>query len=136
MQNIGKNIRKIRTAKGITQEQLAEQMNLTRQAISSWETGKTEPDSEAMKKMAEIFGCTLDDIIYGEKQNSTSEIGIRKTEVTSEEVGKTVKNGITFGAALAMVISYTNWHSIGWAILHGLMSWVYVIYYAAKYGWN
>ena len=50
-----------------------------------------------------------------------------------EIVEKTVKTGITFGSALAMVISYTNWHSVGWAILHGLMSWAYVIYYVLRY---
>ena len=47
-------------------------------------------------------------------------------------ISKTVKSGITFGSALAMVISYGNWHSVGWAIIHGLMSWVYVIYYLIK----
>lgn len=39
-------------------------------------------------------------------------------------VEKTVKSGITFGSALAMVISYTTWKSVGWAIFHGLLSWV------------
>ena len=48
-------------------------------------------------------------------------------------VKKTVKKGVTFGSALAMVISYTNWHSVGWAILHGLMSRVYVVYYVLRY---
>lgn len=51
----------------------------------------------------------------------------------STAVKKTVKSGITFGSALAMVISYTTWRSIGWAIIHGLFSWVYVIYFALKY---
>ena len=46
---------------------------------------------------------------------------------------QSVKSGITFGSALAMVISYTKWQSVGWAIFHGLMSWVYVIYYVIKY---
>ena len=46
---------------------------------------------------------------------------------------KAVKTGITFGSAPAMVISYTTWHSVGWAILHGLMSWVYVIYFVLRY---
>jgi hypothetical protein len=41
--------------------------------------------------------------------------------------------GIGFGTALAMVISYSSWHSIGWAILHGIFSWGYVIYYAIRY---
>lgn len=48
-------------------------------------------------------------------------------------ITKTVQSGISFGSALAMVISYTTWKSIGWAIFHGLCSWVYVIYYILKY---
>ena len=48
-------------------------------------------------------------------------------------VQKTVKSGITFGCALAMVISYTTWKSVGWAIFHGLLSWVYVIYFVLRY---
>ncbi len=48
-------------------------------------------------------------------------------------VKKTVKSGISFGSALAMVISYTAWQSVGWAIFHGLLSWVYVLYYVIRY---
>ena len=47
--------------------------------------------------------------------------------------GSAAKAGISFGSALAMVISYTTWHSEGWAIFHGLLSWVYVIYFILKY---
>ena len=50
----------------------------------------------------------------------------------NESLKRTVKSGVTFGSALAMVISYANWHSVGWAIIHGLMSWGYVIYYVIK----
>lgn len=41
-----------------------------------------------------------------------------------------MNEGIGFGAALAMVISYTVNKSILWAILHGLFGWLYVIYFA------
>ena len=41
--------------------------------------------------------------------------------------------GITFGSCLAIVISYTHWNSVLWAIIHGLLSWVYVIYHCIKY---
>lgn len=40
------------------------------------------------------------------------------------------KSGISFGTALAIVISWTTHKSILWAIIHGLLSWLYVIYYA------
>lgn len=55
------------------------------------------------------------------------------SESKTTYVNKTVKAGITFGSALAMVISYTTWKSVGWAIFHGLLSWVYVIYFLIKY---
>ena len=42
-------------------------------------------------------------------------------------------SGIGFGCALAIAISWTTNHSIGWAILHGIFSWGYVIYYAISY---
>jgi hypothetical protein len=40
-----------------------------------------------------------------------------------------VKSGITFGTALAMAISFNVNRSVLWAILHGLCSWLYVVYY-------
>ncbi|MEG2930312.1 MAG: hypothetical protein RR825_00870 [Ruthenibacterium sp.] len=54
-------------------------------------------------------------------------------EQKNSTVVKTVKAGISFGTCLAMVISYTAWKSIGWAIVHGLFSWVYVVYYMICY---
>ena len=59
------------------------------------------------------------------------------TEITTGRnqtiVKNTVKTGISFGSALAMVISYGAWHSIGWAIVHGVLGWLYVLYYIIKY---
>ena len=44
-----------------------------------------------------------------------------------------VRTGISFGSALAIVISWTANESIIWAIIHGLLSWLYVIYYVIRY---
>ena len=43
------------------------------------------------------------------------------------------RSGITFGSALAIAISWSLNKSILWAIFHGLLSWIYVVYYAVKY---
>jgi len=40
------------------------------------------------------------------------------------------KYGVGFGSALAIAISYTTNHSILWAIIHGILGWLYVIYFA------
>jgi len=62
----------------------------------------------------------------------------------NKAIKSTVKSGISFGTCLAMIISYTGtclamiisytaWKSIPWAIFHGLLSWIYVIYYWFTY---
>lgn len=43
--------------------------------------------------------------------------------------GTVVKSGVGFGSALAMVISYTAHKSVLWAIIHGVFSWFYVLYF-------
>lgn len=40
------------------------------------------------------------------------------------------RSGITFGSALAIAMSWSTNHSILWAIIHGVLGWIYVIYYA------
>ena len=44
------------------------------------------------------------------------------------------KYGSSFGSALAIAISYTNHHSLLWAIIHGIFSWLYVVCFALVYG--
>jgi len=47
--------------------------------------------------------------------------------------GQVVTSGITFGTAMAIAISYSANHSIFWAIIHGILGWIYVVYYAIVY---
>jgi hypothetical protein len=47
---------------------------------------------------------------------------------------ESAKYGASFGSALAMAISYNTNHSILWAIVHGIFSWIYVAYFALFYG--
>lgn len=125
MSKVGNNIQKFRKAKNMTQDQLAEELNVTRQAVSNWETNKTQPDIETLEKLAEVLEVSIEELIYGEPK--------KPVQIVMESGSKASKAGISFGAALAIVISYTKWHSIGWAIVHGALSWIYVIYYMLKY---
>jgi hypothetical protein len=43
------------------------------------------------------------------------------------------RQGISFGSALAMVLSFSANKSVLWAILHGILSWLYVIYFVLRY---
>ena len=125
---VGKNIKFFREKKNITQSELADKLCVTRQAVSNWENGKTEPDIEMLNKIASVLEMSIEELIYGFK---------RETKIiNTKNVTENITKGVSFGAVLAMVISYVKWQSIGWAVLHGLLNWVYVIYYVIKDGWS
>ena len=90
------------------------------------------PEHEKMGKGVTLSEEELEKLKELIEPNNQVEIYDMAKE-NSKTVKETVKTGVSFGSALAMVISYVNWHSIGWAILHGLMGWVYVIYYIIRY---
>lgn len=61
--NFGQKLKEIRKAQGLSQEQLADKIGVSRQAITKWETGKGLPDMENMMILAEIFKTTLDELV-------------------------------------------------------------------------
>ena len=71
MSRIGKNIKKARAEKGYTQEQLAQKLNVTRNTISNYETGHSNPDIEMLQMLAEALETDPNTLIYGEKKNQS-----------------------------------------------------------------
>ena len=65
MRDIGKNIRQLRTAKNMTQDELAEKLFVTRQTVSNYETGKSRPDVEMLVKISDILETDIHQVIYG-----------------------------------------------------------------------
>lgn len=68
MNNIGKNIRNARQEKGFTQEELAERIYVTRNSVSNYETGRSKPDIEMLRSIAEALDTDPNTLIYGEKK--------------------------------------------------------------------
>ena len=71
MSRIGKNIKKARSEKGYTQEQLAQKLSVTRNTISNYETGHSNPDIEMLQMLAEALETDPNTLIYGEKKNQS-----------------------------------------------------------------
>lgn len=63
MNRFSQNLRRARKAAGLTQQQLADWLHVTRQSISSWELGRTEPDFETAGRLAEIFGTSVSSLL-------------------------------------------------------------------------
>ena len=58
--NIGEKVYQLRKAKGYSQEELAELLGVTRQAVSKWELGSSTPELESVVELAKLFGVTTD----------------------------------------------------------------------------
>lgn len=65
MDSIGNRLFELRKKQGITQEKLAEQLNVSRQSVSNWELDKSLPDTDKLFVLAQIYGVSLDYIAYG-----------------------------------------------------------------------
>lgn len=149
---IGQFIAQCRKEKNMTQRQLADELGISDKTISKWETGKGLPEAEFMTPLSEILGITVNELLTGERipeaeyQERAEETMVALAEMKAEvenvkknmasmkhRMGDGAKTGISFGSVLAMVISYHAYSSIGWAILHGILGWAYVIYYIIKY---
>lgn len=81
MENLGEQIYKYRTAKGLSQLELAEALDVSRQSISKWETNVAVPELAKLVKMAELFEVTLDELILDKKAEmpAEEEILVRET---------------------------------------------------------
>lgn len=79
MAEVGKHIRKIRKEKNLTQDELAERLYCTRQTISNYENGKSQPSIELLIEIAGVLEVDINDLIYGPKKKENRE----KRKITS-----------------------------------------------------
>lgn len=70
MDTLGKRIAALRKEKGMTQEELAEKLGVSPQAVSKWENGQSCPDISLLPRLAAIFGVTTDLLLTGEQETT------------------------------------------------------------------
>ena len=68
----GDNLRKIRKSKKMSQEQLAEKVNVTRQSVSKWENGESYPEMNNILELCKIFNCKLNDLVHTDMTDISS----------------------------------------------------------------
>ncbi len=80
MTKISKNIKRLRMLQNMSQEELAQKLFVSRQAVSSWENGRTQPDLEMIQKLSELFDIQVEELLYGEKRNTKLEESVRTSK--------------------------------------------------------
>ena len=107
MAKVAKNIKRLRNAKGLSQEQLAAELNISRQAVSHWENDRTQPDIDMLEKLDEIFDAPIEEIIYGERRQTTLEPDKKKPINTATIILAVL--GSLFVAIGLIFIFVTGW---------------------------
>ncbi len=121
MAKISKNIKRLRTEKSITQDFLAEKLHITRQAVSSWENDRTQPDVDMLEKLSEVFGVSIEELIYGKKRNTALEL--EKTNyINTVTIIFSILGSLLVGVGLVLIF-VTFWKDVP-LIFKGALSFV------------
>lgn len=91
------NLLYLRNIKGLSQEQVAEAVGISRQSYSKWEQGDTFPDIDKCDKLAKFYGVTIDSLIHSDEK-------IGKTKIVPAPIGKHLWGTVTIGSKGQIVI--------------------------------
>lgn len=103
---IGSKLKKARNEKGITQEQAAEVLGVSRQTISNWENNKSYPDIISVLKMSDVYSVSLDHLLKEEKEEKTMN---QTYQEFLEESTNTVKAQKKLGTIVLMSTYFLIW---------------------------
>ncbi len=84
---LGENIYTLRKKTGLSQEQLGEQVKVTRQTISNWELNETSPNTEQLKLLSKAFNISIDELL----DNDIKTILVEKISNTEKLAGMVIK---------------------------------------------
>ena len=73
-------LQELRKIKGLTQEELAEHLHVSRTAISKWESGRGYPNIDSLKAISKFYGVTLDELLSGDELLTIAEEDTKRTE--------------------------------------------------------
>lgn len=93
MINIGNNIKEMRIKKNMTQQELGDKLYVSDKTVSSWESGRTEPDINILSDVAKALDCSFLSLVFDSKNNNTElEFKIKASEREQDRVLDLIKN--------------------------------------------
>ena len=119
---IGTQIKQRRSAVGLSQEELADRIFVTRQTLSNWENDKTYPDINSLLRLAEQFHVSLDELVKGDIQ--TMEEVIKKEDIDAYRAEKR-RTGwiIAAGILITAVVIWTRLSPLLALVVQPVMLW-------------
>ena len=118
----------LRKQKGLSQEELAGRINVSRQTVSKWEIGDSTPDMEKLIALSDLFEISLDELIKGEcsdvsapKSDKSEVLNILEEKIFTTDNKQKAKKGLKVaGIAAAVILSIDFLTMIIYFILYGI----------------
>lgn len=104
---LSENIKILRMKKGISQEQLANHLNVVRQTVSKWEQGKSVPDADLLMAMADYFGVGVADLLGSKIESEPqdpSEIAEALARINAQLAATEQRRKNTWKTALRVIV--------------------------------
>lgn len=103
--NIGEKIYQLRTEKNLSQGDLADMLDVSRQSVSKWENNTAVPDLDKLIKLCDVFEISLDELTGREKTEATSILVTQQNpSITSTKIAGFVLLGITILSAVILLV--------------------------------
>lgn len=96
--SLSENLQNLRKIKNMSQEELAERLNVSRQAVSKWESGNGYPETEKVIAICEIFDCSMDELVKGKIS-----VDVKEEKNNYDSIMTKVAKGISIGVALILI---------------------------------
>lgn len=103
--SLGETIYKLRTEKNLSQGDLAEKLEVSRQSVSKWENNSTVPDLEKIVKLSKLFEVSLDELVKGEVRPAEEQKEVQK-EVQEAFPPRKIIGTILFGMAFLLTVIF------------------------------
>ena len=104
---IGSFLKELRNEKNVTQEQLAEVLNVSGRTVSRWETGSNMPDISILVDIADYYDVSISEIINGERKSEIMEKEVKETALTlsdyAEAINQKIKGRLFILTVIAIV---------------------------------
>ena len=104
LQKIGSFLKELRKEKELTQEQLAETLNVSRRTVSRWETGSNMPDLDLLMEMADLYQVELRELLNGERKNEPMNKELKETVMQVAEYSNAAKKRSTIIVRVYFVV--------------------------------
>ena len=129
------NLKYLRKRDNLTQEELAEKLNVSRQSITKWESGNSLPDIEKIKEIAYIFSISVDSLIGDIDSKKTNRLKKRINDLgwfISAFIVLAIACNISVGNFLISVIPNLD-YAIGLIILVVIITFIYMVFSIKRY---